>query len=64
MFIVVWVEKQKGRKGVFKGSDDLKDQWEAFHNFDDADKHYKKLCNKKNVWTASLCNSIRSTDYE
>lgn len=63
MFIVVWVENNTKPYDESACDDDLTDIWEARHNFEDADKLYKELLKRENVYTASLCTTLRSTDY-
>jgi hypothetical protein len=55
MYIVCWVDRVDGR---------FIDRWETYDDKHDAQKTYDFLVNEnENLWTASICKPIQSTDY-
>lgn len=55
MYIVCWVDKVNG--GFI-------DRWETYDEQHDAEKAYDFLINENgNLWTASICKPMQSTDY-
>lgn len=55
MYIVCWVDRVDGR---------FIDRWEAYDDKHDAQKAYDFLVNEnENLWTASICKPVQSTDY-
>jgi hypothetical protein len=56
MYLVVWVaiDEDGSHRDIWVAHDDLKD----------AQTHYEELSNMDGVYTVSLCNIMKSTDYE
>ena len=48
---------------ISKGSDVFTDHWEAHEKLDSAKAFYKMLIKRDDVYSASICGVIESTDY-
>ena len=55
MYIVVWLVKLE--------DGELRDMYVTHKSFVDAKTHYNSLIAMKDVYTASICSVIESTDY-
>tara|TARA_R110000772_G_scaffold82412_1_gene174804 strand:+ start:1038 stop:1262 length:225 start_codon:yes stop_codon:yes gene_type:complete len=60
MFLVVWTDCHKGRKD----EPTYEDHWLAFESFIEATENYDKLLKLDEVYSASVCGVIQSTDFE
>jgi hypothetical protein len=49
---------------AYTTKDLMKDYWYTYENFEDAKRHYDDCLQEQNIWTASLCKPIMSTDFE
>ena len=56
IYIVCWVDRVNGL---------FIDAWEACESREEAQQKYDFLTNEnENLWTASICAPVQSTDYE
>ena len=60
-FILVWTEKEKN---YHTGSEKLTDHYEYYATKKNANTAYKRLLDIDDVYSASICNVVESTDYE
>jgi len=60
MFMMVWTECHEGRKGEAQ----YEDHWLAYDTYAEAAENYDRLLQQEEVYTASVCTVIESTDYE
>lgn len=60
MFLVVWTECHEGHEGVAQ----YEDHWLAYDTYVEATENYDKLLEMEEVYSASICTVIESTDYE
>jgi len=59
MYIVVYSVRQYRPDGSF-----LEDSnWSTFETFEEAQKEYEALLDLDEIYTASICGVIKSTDY-
>jgi len=60
MFLVVWTEchESKDNRAVYE------DHWLAYDTYAEAADNYDKLLEQEEVYSASVCTVIESTDYE
>ena len=60
MFLVVWTERHEAENGnaVYE------DHWLAYDTYADAAENYDKLLEQEEVYSASVCTVVESTDYE
>ena len=60
MFLVVWTECHEGVEGRAM----YEDHWLAYDTYVEAAENYDKLLEMEEVYSASVCTVIESTDYE
>lgn len=60
MFLVVWTECHEGPKGKAM----YEDHWLPYDTYQEAASNYDKLLEMEEVYSASVCTIIESTDYE
>lgn len=60
MFLLVWTECHEGREGVAM----YEDHWLAYDTYVEATEYYDRLLQQDEVYSASVCSVIESTDYE
>ena len=57
-YLLVWCKKDKDW-----GNKKLTDHYEHYHTKNDVNKAYKRLLDMDNIYSASVCSIIDSTDY-
>lgn len=63
-FLVVWTHQIEGVKGTPSSVNKiLHDQWMAFDSYMDARSMYRKLIRRDDIYSASVCIPVDSTDY-
>jgi hypothetical protein len=60
MFLVVWTECHEGVESRAM----YEDHWLAYDTYVEASENYDKLLEMEEVYSASVCTVIESTDYE
>jgi len=60
MFLMVWTECHEGEQGVAQ----YEDHWLAYDTYQEAVTNYDRLVGMEEVYSASICQVIESTDYE
>ena len=60
MFILVWTEKEQ----LPDFSMGFRDHWETYETIEGCEAAYNKLIENTVVYTASICDVVKSTDYE
>jgi len=60
MFLMVWTECHEGEQGVAQ----YEDHWLAYDTYQEAVTNYDRLVEMEEVYSASICQVIESTDYE
>lgn len=60
MFLMVWTECHEGEEGVAQ----YEDYWLAYDTYQEAVTNYDRLVGMEEVYSASICQVIESTDYE
>lgn len=60
MFLVVWTECHEGKNGKAM----YEDHWLAYDTYAEGAENYDKLLEMEEVYSASICTVIESTDYE
>ena len=60
MFLVVWTECHEGEQGAAQ----YEDHWLAYDTYQEAVTNYDRLVEMEEVYSASICQVIESTDYE
>ncbi len=58
MYIVIWSLVDRANPG------NLIDFWQPHENLDQATKFYEALLEHSDIYTASICGVMRSTDYD
>ncbi len=59
-FILVWTEKEKDWNA---GGEKLTDHYSYYATKKNANTAYKRLLDIEDVYSASICNIVESTDY-
>ena len=63
-YLVVWTHQIEGVKGTPSGVNKIMhDQWMAFDSYMDARSMYRKLIKRDDIYSASVCIPVDSTDY-
>jgi len=60
MFMMVWTECHEGEAGRPM----YEDHWLPYDTYQEAVANYDKLVDMEEVYSASICQVIESTDYE
>lgn len=60
MFMMVWTECHEGESG----RPTYEDHWLPYDTYQEAVTNYDKLIDMEEVYSASICQVIESTDYE
>ena len=60
MFLMVWTECHEGEDGKAQ----YEDHWLPYDTYREATQNYDKLVDMEEVYSASICQIIESTDYE
>ena len=60
MFLMVWTECHEGEDGEVQ----YEDHWLPYDTYQEAVRNYDKLVDMEEVYSASICQIIESTDYE
>ena len=60
MFLMVWTECHEGENGTPA----YEDYWLPYDTYQEAIQNYDKLVDMEEVYSASVCQVIESTDYE
>lgn len=60
MFLLVWTECHEGREGEAQ----YEDHWIAYETYMECTEHYDRLLQQDEVYVASVCTVVESTDYE
>ena len=61
MFLLVWTEIQESGESSEPCHED---HWFAYESYVECAEHYDKLLNLDEVYSASICTIIKSTDYD
>lgn len=68
-YLVVWTHQIQGVKDTPSGVNKkyhhiiMHDQWMAFDSYMDARSMYRKLIKRDDIYSASVCIPVDSTDY-
>lgn len=60
MFMMVWTECHEGQDGKAT----YEDHWLPYDTYQEAVTNYDKLVEMEEVYSASICQIVESTDYE
>ena len=61
MFIVCYTT-QRESKNLLPNEVEYHSDWMAFDTLEEAQEEYRKLFNRKNLYTATICKPIESTE--
>ena len=61
MYIVCYTTERKSRK-LIPNEVEYHSDWVAFDTLDEAKAEYRKLFNRKGLYTATICKPIESTE--
>ena len=61
MYIVCYTTERKSKK-LIPNEVEYRSDWMAFDTLDEAQAEYRKLFNRKGLYTATICEPIESTE--
>ena len=64
MYILCYTIKIKKRDHAFLDEDEFHSDWQAFEKLQEAEVVFGRLSKRKDFYTASIAEVIKSTDYE
>ena len=62
MNIVCYTIRQK-KENLLSGEYEFHSDWKAYETLQEAEVVYNNLLNRKDLYTASICKTVKSTDY-
>ena len=63
MYIVCYTIRQK-KENLLPEEYEFHSDWQSFETLQEAEAVYNNLLNREDLYTASICKTVKSTDYK